>query len=555
MYNCSGNTQMRTLAAAGTLFFLTFWIPPALSDHPQIRLAECEASLCGGLWTLNGHEGKAQWPSDIVAELSVERFDQGQVLIRRKDVAGPFVGLTAIYTGVLHDLRVEGDVTYSWSGHWSESKTSKWAAALDPDHATSGAATAPRPVAHPRGPIPNLNGVWLYTDRGSNGKQLSIAFALVQRAEDVTLVEMQTGLLQVVTFRGHLDSSTSISGQSCAAAFSALHPNCIPESRVTTTILDSTHLKDNFGAVLEKVAGPDDPRYTQALALLPPIGAKPFLPEPPFDLNGTWQSATQQGPAGRYTIVQKDNLVSSSPSLGGYPVFTGWYVHNPIVSGTARAKNSTVQAPRWTAASLFIENPDEISVNFENTTSLFYRASPPPANDLPCNSQNQFHVTRYYAWVRGRVAGAASDMLTARCWLTISADLGFAPGQSLLAALFMRSSPPDYPSAFRLASQAAAQGDVPGELQLAGLYREGKGTAPDAAKAQFWTVQAQRSQDLAIWQRLNTKNAVGLSMMDVMGLVGQMWETMVTTPLSPEAAAQIRDGEYKRRAELNRGFQ
>jgi hypothetical protein len=547
---------MKILAAAGIIFVLAFFPSPTVSDPVPIRLAECEAFLCGGLWTLNGHEGKAQWPNDVVAELSVERFDQEKVLIHRKDVAGPSLGATAVYTGVLHNLRVEGDVVYSWPGHWSESKTSKWAAALDPaGYAPPGATNTSSAKAHPHGPLPDLNGVWLFTDTGSNGKQLSIAFALVQRDEEVTLLQMQPGLLQVVTFRGRFDSPTSISGQTCTETFSPLHPNCIPDSAVTSTLVDSSHLKDNFGAVLEKVAGSEDPRYTRALALLPPIGARPFLPERPFDLNGTWQSATQQGPGGRYTIVQKDNLVSSSPSLGGYPIFTGWYVRNPIVSGTARARNSTVQDPRWAWMGFFIENPDEISVNFENTTSLFYRASPPPSNDLPCNSQNPFHVTRYYAWVRGRVAGSANDMTSARCWLTISADLGFAPGQSLLAALLIRSSPPDYTSAFRLASLAATQGDIFGELQLAVMYREGKGTAPDAAKAQFWSAQAQRSQDLAVWQRLNTKNAVGLSVMDVMGFIGQMWETLVTTPLSPEAAAQIRDSEYKRRAEANRAFQ
>jgi hypothetical protein len=53
----------------------------------------------------------------------------------------------------------------------------------------------------------------------------------------------------------------------------------------------------------------------------------------------------------------------------------------------------------------------------------------------------------------------------------------------------------------------------------------------------FWTAQAQRSQDLAAWQRLNTKNAVGISVMDVMGAMADVWETLVTTPLSPEAAA------------------
>lgn len=99
----SRNTPMRIPAAAGILFALIFCSPPTVSDPVSIRLAECEASLCGGLWTLDGTAGKARWPNDVVAELSVERFDQNKVL-RRKDTAGPFVGLTAVYTGVLRDL-------------------------------------------------------------------------------------------------------------------------------------------------------------------------------------------------------------------------------------------------------------------------------------------------------------------------------------------------------------------------------------------------------------------------------------------------------------------
>jgi hypothetical protein len=107
---------MRIAAACGILFALTFCCLPTLSDRVPIRLAECEAFLCGGLWTLNGTAGKAQWPNDVVAELSVERFDKDQMLVHRKDIAGPFVGLTAVYTGVVRNQRVEGDVTYSWSG-------------------------------------------------------------------------------------------------------------------------------------------------------------------------------------------------------------------------------------------------------------------------------------------------------------------------------------------------------------------------------------------------------------------------------------------------------
>jgi TPR repeat protein len=203
----------------------------------------------------------------------------------------------------------------------------------------------------------------------------------------------------------------------------------------------------------------------------------------------------------------------------------------------------------------FIENPDEINVNFENTTSLFFRTSAPAPGDLPCDSKSQFHVTRYYEWVRGRVAGAANDLTSARCWLTTSADRGFAPGQSLLAALMIRSSPPDYPSAFRLASQAAAQGDILGELQLAAMYREGQGTAPDAAKAQLWAAQAQRSQDIAAWKRLNTNGDLGITAMDVIDVMGEAWEEVVAKSgsISAEAKALMQQQENNKKSLCNTG--
>jgi hypothetical protein len=46
----------------------------------------------------------------------------------------------------------------------------------------------------------------------------------------------------------------------------------------------------------------------------------------------------------------------------------------------------------------------------------------------------------------------------------------------------------------------------------------------------FWTAQAQRSHDLAAWQRLNTKNGVGIGVMDVMGAMADVRETLLTTP-------------------------
>ena len=51
------------------------------------------------------------------------------------------------------------------------------------------------------------------------------------------------------------------------------------------------------------------------------------------------------------------------------------------------------------------------------------------------------------------------------------------------------------------------------------MYREGKGTAADPAKAQFWTAQAQRSKDIALWQGINkgTQDLYGMSPLELAG--------------------------------------
>lgn len=117
-----------------------------------------------------------------------------------------------------------------------------------------------------------------------------------------------------------------------------------------------------------------------------------------------------------------------------------------------------------------------------------FRISPPAIGDLPCDLANPTHMDPYYAWMRGRVALQGKDETTARCWLTLSSNLGWPAGQSLLAAILLSDPRPDYQGAFQLATKSAAKGDVMGEFELAGLYRDGKGTAQDAAKAQYWQV-------------------------------------------------------------------
>ena len=118
------------------------------------------------------------------------------------------------------------------------------------------------------------------------------------------------------------------------------------------------------------------------------------------------------------------------------------------------------------------------------------------------------------------MAASQKDFKTARCWLTIAAEWEFPAAQSMLAALIVKGTygTPDYPLAFSLVTRSAEQGDIAGEVQLASMYRDGKGTQPDPQKAGYWLRRADQTRSNAQWKMLTTKTAWGLSPLEVAGL-------------------------------------
>lgn len=204
---------------------------------------------------------------------------------------------------------------------------------------------------------------------------------------------------------------------------------------------------------------------------------------------------------------------------------------NPVIAGTGKARSSTASNVTWVPWSVSIDDPDHVRINAEGLSHPIIRASPPLPHDLPCDAHNPSHVSRYYAWMRGGVAWGKKENATALCWLTLSADQGWPPGQSALAALYMQGidgRAPDYAKAFELAASGARQGDITGQLELAGLFRDGKGTVPDPVKAKYWTEQAARSRDTDLWRRLNAKDAGGMSVMDFAATVSSAMSAMIT---------------------------
>src|SRR5580698_6121777 len=95
-----------------------------------VTMTECEGVNDCATWTFLGSQGNGQWPSGETANLSVERYDNNSVVIRRADSTGSSAGLTAVYTGTRHGDRVGGEFTSSWPGHW-DNKAGNWYATVE----------------------------------------------------------------------------------------------------------------------------------------------------------------------------------------------------------------------------------------------------------------------------------------------------------------------------------------------------------------------------------------------------------------------------------------
>jgi hypothetical protein len=270
------------------------------------------------------------------------------------------------------------------------------------------------------------------------------------------------------------------------------------------SIVDNDHLSDGLGTILTRaspwVAASN--REYRRVSSLP-------IPATPFNLNGVW-AVVEDGSQVAITQNQGEIMLTTTRP-GQPPFFHGSYAANPTIKGRLARWSLTLKTLEFEDSTITVISPDHISVD----KKLLYRASNPASHDLPCDAQNSNRVRDYYAWIRGATASSEGDYQTAKCWLSIGANYEFAPAESMLAALLLQDGTPDFARAFDLASRSAAQGDVPAELQLASLYRDGKGTPADPAKASYWQQKAQSDQSEATAKLLSTKNIYGLSPMDI----------------------------------------
>jgi len=104
--------------------------PKKSTAAASFSMTECEGTNNCATWTFLGKQGNGQWPSGEIANLTVERFDNDSVVIRRADSTGAAAGLTATYTGTRQGGRIGGEFTSSWPGHWN-SQSGNWYATVE----------------------------------------------------------------------------------------------------------------------------------------------------------------------------------------------------------------------------------------------------------------------------------------------------------------------------------------------------------------------------------------------------------------------------------------
>ena len=118
------------------------------------KLVECESwTQCNGTFIFHGtRSGLAGWEHGQVAQLHIREITDKTVIIDR---TGPAPGFTAVYTGTLEGDVVQGDVTWTWPGHFPQPYHGHWLASAN------GGALQAALVAHNGVPLATIEGTWL----------------------------------------------------------------------------------------------------------------------------------------------------------------------------------------------------------------------------------------------------------------------------------------------------------------------------------------------------------------------------------------------------------
>lgn len=484
-------------------------------DMPDI-LRVCENVDGCSSWHMNGKQGQGGWDNGAVATLTVARFEDSAVVIRRSDNSGAAKGLSGLYVGTMIDGKIIGIVMFSWPGH-------------APDGLTAWEATIPTPlppamtidqihdVVLPPTPLPelpepppaapvetkilagfDLNGVWMREGTDPKQPEKMSAFQLGDQLRITHLGgrwDMPANALFIeATYNSASTATATVNSPGSADTPLMGH---YPSKLV---VLDADHFQ---------VSG-DLPEYgiSERYVRVSSASVQDVQCDPSNSNHISADSAWQRGKI----YLRKNDLAAANcwfyvgGRAGSEDALTEYaesfylgrgvkqnkqlgvaYIRQAAMRGSAEASGDL--AALFQAGSVLPQSKQRHDYwlgRYQGTTTTLPHATQFYYNDdwmnvtvRPCESSNPTHVNADDAHAMGLVAWEAESFNLAHCWMHISAAEGNTHAWVYLGLMsaFGFGVQKNLDNAFNYMYHAARQKDEFAEMYLAEFYIRGWGTA------------------------------------------------------------------------------
>jgi TPR repeat protein len=424
--------------------------------NAALHLTECEVDQCTrasgvGDWVFQGAAGKARWPFGATANMQIVQFDAKTVVIQRSDTGNYTPGLTAVYRGTRNGSWIEGDVVWTWPGHWKQPAHGVWHALIEGPASTAsgihyGLATGcPTNMQWP--PTPPHNERWGPDAPAGSPDPLVRADQLVLQenyAEALNLYRQSAASgnfyamrrLGVMYYRGFGTPKN--------------YAEAMHWSRLAAGAGDTTAMR-YVGKLYDKGYGV--PQSPQDAARWDRAAAAAGNPDAQADMAARYEKG--DGVAVDHAEVLR---LSRLAAEGGSDV--GMFNYGFILRDGKGTPIDYVRALHWFRLAAALGLPEA----FETLGDM-------SAGDL----------------------GTQPDLADAMCWYRLSADRGFALAMNNLGTVYEHGFPgfaPQPVEAARWYQKAADAGDDLGMTNLGSLYYRGRGVPRNGAMAISWTEKA-----------------------------------------------------------------
>lgn len=497
-------------------------------DVPDI-LSMCEKVDGCSNWHMTGKQGQGGWDNGAIADLTVERFEDSAVVIRRSDSKGAARGLSGLYIGAMIDGKIIGVVTLSWPGHAPNGVTS-WEAtipALPPvltidqihDDVLPTPNLPPLPVPPVAAPFQtkqfagfDLNGGWR---REGSDPSHNETLSILQLGDKLAITHLNgrdnmpaNSLYIDATF----DSASTAAGTANFAEISNT-PGMVPYP-VNVTVVDPEHFQTS-----PREANMDflSARYVRVVST--PVQDLPCEPSNPHHIAG--DSAFQRGQmylrkkdvatancwfylGGR--AGNADALAEYGRSLyegRGMPMqqeLAAAFMLQAAIRGSAQASGyvsflfgaGSVVPKSKQRHDYWVGRFQGTSQGVPHATQFFYHEPWMDVIVRPCEAGNPDHVSADEAHDMGLVAWEAESFNLAHCWMRISAEEGNTHAWVYLGLMnaFGMGVRQNLKNAFNYMYYAARKKDEFAVMYLSEFYIRGWGTEKNEELGQLIANQA-----------------------------------------------------------------